>query len=157
MKIAGICATLTLIFAATTADAGVYADDLSKCLVSKSSQSDQDTFIRWVFAAMSSSPAVRSMSSITDAQFQQYNKSVADLFTRLLTSDCHDQTVAALKYEGENSLQGSFQVLGQAAFRGLLTSPDVQKHMSGLNDNVDKQKLEALSEEAGLPPSSPGK
>ncbi len=74
------------------------------------------------------------------------------LYERLLTVDCHTETVAALKYEGTSGMEQSFSVLGQVAFRGLLSDPAVTKVMSGLTEFVDTKKIEALGSEAGIAP-----
>jgi len=132
------------------AHAGVYSDDLGKCLVRSATPTDQTTFVAWAFSAMSAHPAVRQYSNFTEAQRNDLNRSVGKLYERLLTADCHAEAVAALKYEGASSMEQSFSVLGQVAFRGLMSDPAVTKVFTGLGDAVDKTKIEALAKEAGL-------
>ena len=132
------------------ARAGVYGDDLGKCLVRSATPADQTAFVAWAFSAMSAHPAVRQYSNFTDAQRTELNKRVGQLYERLLTVDCRKETIAALKYEGANSMEQSFSVLGQVAFRGLMTDPAVMKVMGGLTDGVDQKKIEALGREAGI-------
>lgn len=98
--------------AAGAAQAGIYGDDLSKCLVRSSTPADQTTFVAWAFGAMSAHPAVRQYSNFTDAQRTELSKTVGKLFERLLTVDCHAETVAALKYEGAQGMEQSFSILG---------------------------------------------
>jgi hypothetical protein len=133
------------------ARAGIYGDDLSKCLVRSSTPADQTTFVAWAFSAMSAHPAVRQYSNFTDAQRADLSKAVGKLYERLLTVDCRAETVAALKYEGAQGMEQSFSVLGQVAFRGLLGDPAVAKVMAGLGESVDMKKIEALGAEAGVP------
>ena len=155
MKSIALCVAIGSALAATSAHAGVYADDLSKCLVRKASPADQTAFIQWFYAALSASPAVKSMSMISEAQRAQYNKVAAQLFIRLLTSDCHAESVAALKYEGSSALEAGFQVFGQVASRGLMSNPEVEKQMQGFGTYFDEQKFKALNKEAGLPDTTP--
>jgi len=136
--------------AAGAARAGVYSDDLGKCLVRGATPSDQTTFVIWAFGAMSAHPAVKQYSNFTDAQRIELNRAVGKLYERLLTVDCRKETIAALKYEGAQGMEQSFSVLGQVAFRGLMGDPAVTAVLSGLADAVDKQKLEALGREAGV-------
>ena len=135
---------------ASFARAGVYADDLSKCLVKSTSSEDQTALVVWVFAAMSAHPAIQSYSSTTEAQRAAATKRAAVLMQRLLTVDCRKESVAALKYEGSSSLGPAFNVLGQVAVRGLFSDPHVQAGMSGLGTDVDSAKIGELYKEAGI-------
>jgi hypothetical protein len=64
--------------------------------------------------------------------------------------DCRKEAVAAIKYEGPNSFETSFQTLGEVASRGLMNNPQVQNGMAALGSDIDKQKFEELAKEAGL-------
>jgi len=144
-----------LALSATSSHAGVYADDLTKCLVGKTGVSDQTVFMQWMFSAMSSAPAVKSMATTTDAQHAQYNRQAADLFSRLILTDCRAESLAVVKYEGVASFEQSFQILGQVASRGLMMDPAVQKQMQQLGSYFDDGKFRELGKEAGLPDPKP--
>jgi hypothetical protein len=144
-----------LVMSATPTHAGVYADDLTKCIVNKSSVSDQTILIQWIFSAMSSAPAVKSMITTTDAQHVQYNRQGADLFSRLILTDCRAEALAVMKYEGVASFEQSFQILGEVAMRGLMTDPAVQKQMQQFGSYFDDSKFKELGKEAGLPDAKP--
>jgi hypothetical protein len=131
------------------AHAGPYADDLSKCLVSSTTKDDRIDLVKWIFAAMGTHPAVKSLVSVTPEQLDATSQSVAKLFTRLLAQSCHDQTQKAVQYEGPGTIQTSFQVLGQVAARELFTDPSVVTAMSSLSKYVDEKQL------AGLFPNKP--
>ncbi|QUD86580.1 hypothetical protein [Phenylobacterium montanum] len=133
------------------ARAGVYSDDLSKCLVKSSSASDQTALIAWMYLAMSAHPALKSYTTITDAQRQAADKTASELMQRLLIVDCHTESVAALKYEGTSTIETAFSVLGQVAMRGLIGDPAVAKEFAGLQKYVDKTKFSDLFKEAGVP------
>lgn len=135
---------------ATGAKAGIYTDDLSRCLVSKTTDQDKTQLVRWIFSAVSRNPAVKDLVTLSDAQRQQSTKAVAELFQRLLLDDCHKQTVDALKYEGPVAATQSFQVLGQVAARGLMSDPAVTKDVQSLTSYVDKPRWQALAKEAGV-------
>ena len=127
-----------------TAHAGLYSDDLSRCLVEKTTKEDRVALVRWMFAAASSHPAVASLSKVTPEQLDSANKSLAELFTRLMTESCHEQAKKALQYEGMATIQTSFAVLGQVAGSELFASPEVKQSMGGLDKYIDKKKLEEL-------------
>jgi hypothetical protein len=138
-------------WAAAPAQAGVYTDDLSKCLVKSATPDDQKNLILWIFTAMSSHPAVKAYSNIADSQRDAFNKQAGALMQRLLTVDCRTETVASLKYEGSQAIPAAFGILGQVAMRGLMSDPSVAKGVAGLTAGLDNAKLEALGKEAGLP------
>jgi hypothetical protein len=139
--------------------AGVYSDDLTKCLVQSSNSADHTVLVRWMFSALSLHPAVQPMSSVTSQQRDEANKQVEALFSRLLTHDCQTQAVNALKYEGTSAVGVSFRVLGQVAARDLMSDPNVEKGIGGLGVLfAADEKFRALLKEAGVgQPGSPQK
>lgn len=132
------------LLAAGAVQAGPYTDDLSKCLVGKSTMDDHLVLIQWIYAALSRNPAVASMGTVSDVQVDKANQRMAELFTRLLTVTCKDQAKLALKFEGDFAMQQSFQQLGMIAGRDMFASPDVQKGMSGLTKYIDPKMMVEL-------------
>jgi hypothetical protein len=143
LMLAGLCSV--------GAQAGVYTDDLSKCLVKSTNTNDRVVLVQWMFAMLTLHPAVRSFVSVPDAQRDTATKTAAALFGRLLTADCRKESVNALKYEGVSAIGASFQVLGQVASRDLMTDPNVAKGMKQLGTDLDSdQKLKDLLKDAGV-------
>ena len=138
------------LFAAGSVQAGVYADDMAKCLVAKSSQADKDALMRWMFVAMAANPAVKPLANVSAAQRETYTRAAVALFERLLFKDCHTETLNALKYEGNSAMSGSFQVLGQVAARGLMSDPAAIEALGEMNKYSNQGKWEALAKEAGV-------
>lgn len=128
------------------AQAGPYADDLSKCLVSSTSKDDRASLVTWMFSAASLHPAVKSIASVTPKQLDDANKHAGELFMRLLTDACKSQTQQALQYEGASTIQTSFQVLGQVAGQELFTSPEVGAALAGMSKYIDEARLKELSQ-----------
>jgi hypothetical protein len=146
-KAKGIFLSLLLsciLFQAEFTIAGVYSDELSKCIVESSSNEDFTVYVQWIFSLMSLHPAVQSMSSISNDQRQIYNEKCGKLFMNLLTVSCKEQAQKAWKYEGQVALESSFRVLGQVAMRELLSHPKVKAGLSGFENQFDKEKLESV-------------
>jgi len=142
----------------SAASAGVYTDDLTKCLVKSSSADDQILLVQWIFSAFALNPAVAPLSSISAEQREEINKRTAALTERLLTVDCHKESVAAIKYEGITAISSGFQALGEVASRGLMNDPKVAAGMGDLDKYYDNGKLNELGQEAGVPaPAAPAK
>lgn len=126
------------------AQAGMYGDDLSKCLVRSTTDQQKATLVEWVFAIAALHPSVKPLSSVSEAQRTALNKSVADLFTTLLTDTCRKETQDAVKYEGPAAIQTSFSVLGQVAMTNLFADPGVAQGMSAFAQYLDKAKFEEV-------------
>jgi len=160
-RIAFVAAALTGVVV-SPASAGVFTDDLSKCLVAKASPDDQTAFVQWIFAAMAFHPAVKPLSNIPQPRRDEIDSKAGQLMMRLMTVDCRAQLVSALKYEGHSAIEGAFGVLGQVAMQGLMSDPAVNKGMESLGKNIDGAKLQEVFNEAGVPaatatPNPPGK
>jgi hypothetical protein len=130
---------------ATPAMAGIYTDDLSRCLVEKTTTEDKTTLVQWIFVAMAQHPSVSSLTKITPADVDRNNKAAGALMMRLLTESCVEASKKAVKYEGGAAFETSFSVLGQAAAGELFAHPDVLKIMGGLEKYLDKDKLGELT------------
>ncbi len=141
-----LAAIVVLLAALSPAQAGPYTDDLSRCLVEKSTADDKSLLVQWIFVAMAQHPSVAGLTRITAEDKEKHNRQAGDLFMRLLTETCVDDSKKALKYEGAVAIQMAFQVLGQAAAREIFAHPDVSEMMAGLDKYVDKQKLESLAQ-----------
>lgn len=130
-----------------TAYSGIYSDDLSRCLVEKSTSEDQTTLTKWMFTALSLHPAVSSMSGVTESDRENSIKDMAKMFMDLMTVKCKEQATKAIKYEGALAIQQGFRVFGQVAGQSLFQHPQVAAGISGLDKYVDNELLE---QEIGL-------
>jgi len=139
------------LLASGAAQAGPYSDDLAKCLVKAASPADVSVFMVWLFSAMSLQPDVKPYTAMTDAQRDAASKKAAELMQRLMLVDCHAETVAAIKFEGAHSIETGFNVFGQAAGRGLFSSPEAAGYLGKMETYFDTAKFEALGKEAGVP------
>jgi hypothetical protein len=144
-RVAILTPVLFILLAATPkpASAGVYTDDLSRCLVSKTTPAQKSILVNWIFSAMSRNPSVAQFVSIPDAKRKQFNIDMAGLFQSLMTVTCRQEMQLAVKYEGKEAVASGFNTLGQVAGRELFSSPDVAKEMSALDKYIDKDKLGA--------------
>jgi hypothetical protein len=134
--------------AAIPAQAGPYGDDMAKCLVRSTTSADRSSLVQWIFAAAAAHPDVKSLVSVSEKQRDGLNRTTAKLFEKLLTASCRKETQAAVKYEGRQTIQTSFNVLGQVAGRELFTDPQVTSSVAGLGQYVDQKKIQELFESA---------
>ena len=140
-----LTALLALTLLGGRVSAGIYADELAKCLVASTSPKDQTNLVRWIFSAAALHPDVASISSVTPEERTGMTKSVAQLFQRLLTDSCQKEFATAMQNEGAMVLESSFGVLGQVAMRSLMTHEEVAKGMGELEQFLDSAALEAAA------------
>jgi hypothetical protein len=148
-KTAATAACLCIMFLGQPASAGIFTDDLSRCLVRSSTETDRSELVTWLFFAESLNPQVKNFTTVSEKQRDESNKVIASLFERLLLQDCRTETVAALKNEGGGVIEASFSVLGTAAGRELVSDPKVGAEIGKIGTYLDKEKWTALRKEAG--------
>ncbi len=151
LKKALLTAVLGAALATSPANASLYSDDLSRCLLKSTSEDDKATFVRWIFAAMASSPHVAGLSTASRDERARLHREAADLTQRLMLSDCRNETVAALKYDGIGTIEASFGLLGQTAMRDLMMDPAVVTEMEAFASFFDQEKWAELTRDAGIP------
>jgi hypothetical protein len=149
MRFIIICAGLAGALA-SSAEASVFTDDLTRCIVNKSSPADRGAFMAWMFSAVSSDPELQKFTTLDRAKRDQIAASAAGIFQRLLLVDCRKEAVAALKSDGEDAITQSFGELGKAATRQMFQSPQAQAELETLGKNFDDTKMNALAREAGI-------
>jgi len=125
------------------ASAGPAADALSVCLTDNTTGKDRKDLMRWLFAAMSTHPEMRELSSATAAQRDRASEAVGVLFTQLMSERCSGQFRDASRTEGTNSLRSAFEALGRLAMLELTSNADVTRAISDFERFVDKKKIEA--------------
>ena len=141
-RIAAVAVVAVASLAPATGHAGVYSDDLSKCLVARTSDEDKVLLAKWIFTVISAHPSTASLATIDEVEKVETAKGAGKLFETLLTASCHDETVKAVKCEGSPALGASFKVLGEIAMNTLLNDPKVQAESENFMQYVDLKKLE---------------
>ena len=146
-RLHGAWLALSLAAAAPVTQAGVYADDLGKCLVSSTSDADRALMVKWMFAAMSLNSQVASFVNMPTEVRDQLNRDTAQLYLRLMTEKCRTQTRDAANYEGGTAIEAAFRLPGQVAALEMFKDPAVQQGMGSLEKSFDQDKLKAVLEE----------
>lgn len=145
MSHATVCAAaLALLLTSAPVRAGLYSDELAKCLVSATTEQDKTALIRWIFSVSALHPDVSTIANIDADQRDSMNRTAGMLFNRLLLESCRKQTQEAVRYEGPAALQLSFTVLGQVAMGSLMANPAVAQGFGALGKYMDEHKLKAL-------------
>ena len=142
---------------AVPTQAGVLADDLSRCLVTKATDSDNSAIMAWMFSAISADPKLQKFTTLDRQKRDAIAATAGGVFQRLLVADCRKEAVAALKAEGRDAVTKSFGALGESATEQMFHSAEAQTELDSLGKGLDEEKLKSLSREAGLPEEKSGK
>ena len=124
--------------------AGPFGDEMAKCLVTSTSNRDRTKLVKWMFRVYGEHPEVSYMVDLSDREKKVIDKDIADVFTRLLSEDCVDETKKALDYEGDNVMFTAFQALGQVAAQGFNVNPIVERSINKFNEFIEYEKLDYL-------------
>ena len=138
--------SLALLLGTSSAKAGPYADELSKCLISSTTDADKSLLVKWIFSAISLNKEVASFVNIPQEVRTKLDKDTAEIYMRLMTDSCKSQTHEAFKYEGQPAITSAFQLLGQVASQGMFNDPAVAAGMEGLMNFFDLDKLNKVLE-----------
>jgi len=130
------------------AHAGVYGDDLAKCLVERTSDADKILLAQWIYTVISVHPSATSLAKIGDSDREAIAERAGKVFERLLTVSCREQAAKAIKYEGAESLGNGFKVLGGIAMTTLLEDPAVSAESQNFVRYVDQAKIKAALSDA---------
>jgi hypothetical protein len=150
-NLAGLAITAGLL-GATPAYAGVYADDLGKCLSASVTADDRKIMVQAMFLSLTRNPAVAPYSTITSQERASVRKAQGQLNTRLLTIDCRTQAVATVRHEGDDALWGAFSVLGELTFQDMFGAPEVKQGDSDSSGFFDAAAIAKLLKEADTGP-----
>lgn len=138
--------SLALLLASPAANAGVYGDDLSRCLVSSTNDGDKRLLVKWIFGSIALHRDVAKYVSMPEEERDALDRDTAALFMRLLTDTCQPQARDAVKYEGSGAIGTAFQLLGQVAAQGIFSDPAVAAGTQRLLEHVDEEKMEQALE-----------
>src|SRR6267378_2388983 len=142
-NVLAICVTFSLALPSASALAGLYSDEMTKCLVKSTNAADRSVLVRWIFVAVAMHPEVKAIFAVSDIQRDESNKAMAKLLEALLTESCRSETQNVAKYEARGAFGASFEILGEVAGRELISDPSVTRSAADLMKYLNKQKMES--------------
>jgi hypothetical protein len=131
------------VFASTQAMAGPATDALSACLADNTTGKDRKDLVRWIFSAMAAHPQMAELSNVSSGKREEIMVAAGRMMTRLIGEACAAQTRAAVRQDGSVAVSKAFEEIGRLAMQELMTNPKVAASLSGLDQYVDRKKIEA--------------
>lgn len=124
------------------AKAGVFGDNLGKCLVRSSTDADKQHLMEWIFSVISLNSAIAQYTNIPDEKRIYINKNMANLVEKLVGETCKIETNEALKNEGSSALGAAFKILAEVATNQLFGSTEVSEGSKSFLEFIDMEKLQ---------------
>ncbi len=116
--------------------AGTYRDDFEQCLVRSITASEKRTMVRWMYSILSFHPDLPAVRVFSETELDEVDRSMAFIFTRLITQACKSQAVLVSNYE-QDGIKKAFGVLGTEAVRAVSSHPDVVRRGQKFVDFLD--------------------
>ena len=116
-------------------------EDFSVCVVDALNGKERKEFARLVFFAMAAHPEIQSFSKVTESDLDGTQKSIGEVFTRLLTVECAKELKAANDSD-PLALQKAFELVGRVAMQELMNNAAVVEAMSGFAKHADMEAIQ---------------
>ena len=128
-------------------NAGVYTNDLIKCVVQKTTKTEFSLLKKWIFFAFSSDKELKSYVNISEKDKLLVNQLMGKYITDILTSRCKKEFETAYKYEGKYAISKTFRYLGEIAGGSVMNSYEVQNYIKEFAQYIDANKFEKILKE----------
>jgi len=127
------------------AQAGEYAENLSHCLKTNTTEADKIVMTKWVFSSLSNHPSLNDMATIKQSVRTGADSDMAQLVEKFMYEKCSDELKNAVKKEGPSAIQSSIRSYVEITGREILQHPSIVSSVSGLAGQLDAKKMfEAL-------------
>jgi hypothetical protein len=147
MKLRSIILILVIAsgYATNLAFAAAATESMGNCMSDAMSGKERKQMVQWVFMTIAAHPDMKRFSNMTEQDQIDTDKTMAALFTRLVTVDCVEQVKQATKQDGPQAFRGAFEIIGRLAMQDLMANKDVTASMTSFQKYLDKDKFrEAL-------------
>lgn len=124
--------------------AGPATDSLAACLADNTTGRERKDMARWVYAAMSTHPELQGLSTVSDESRDELDKTIAAMFTKLLTENCPAEAKLTVKQDGIAGFQTAFGTIGQLAMQELMSNPKVSASTTNFAKYADQEKINAV-------------
>jgi len=123
--------------------AATATESMGNCMADSMSGKERKQMVQWIFMTMAAHPDIKKFSRMTEQDQIDTNKTMAALFTRLITIDCVEQVQQATKQDGPEAFRGAFEMIGKLAMQDLMSDKDVTKSITSFQKYLEKDKFNA--------------
>ncbi len=145
-----ISSALICLLSSVNATAGVYAQRLTNCVLSATTEQDKQILIQRFFLIFSSSTALKDLVNISEHKQEGIRSGYSETFTRLFSKDCQTQTEDAMNFEGKGALVMADQMLIRELLKGFMADPTINKGLVDVGQEIIK--IVSLNAQSTSPP-----
>lgn len=117
------------------------AQKLGVCFVDSLNGKERKELAKWMYFGMSKHSTIKRYSRVSQTDFDNMNKYIGALITRLMTEDCPSISKLAMEGNGTEILGYAFGVVGEVAMKELMNEPNVEKSLSAFDQYLDEEKF----------------
>lgn len=147
-RFALICAALVACISVSAAQADDSGDTLRRCIMQHITDSDHVVLSRFIFAAIAENPDVKPYVKLNDNDRTQMNANMSALLIRLWRTDCHAESIAAIRAGGQFGLLDGLNALSGASMRSLMEGAVLKGLVGALGTPDIIAEINALKSEA---------
>ncbi len=127
--------------------AGPFTDDFSRCIISKTTSQEKTDLVKWIYVTISFHPQLAEMSNLSSNDVEMANIRIADYMTNIFAYKCNEELIEAIKFEGEDSVIKTFELLGEIAISEIMRDEGVAMASEFFTQYLDENILaEALND-----------
>lgn len=127
---------------AYSANGGTFGDGLVRCMVSHTTEEDQETLVRWIVVAFAENEAVDGIVAVERNYIPQIQIEMAQYVERLFLNDCLLEAREAARYEGEAAVIEAFAVVSRIAGQQAMNDPGSLAVIDGYIQYLDEARFE---------------
>jgi hypothetical protein len=129
-----------------TPDESEISDKLTECLALRSSGQDRITVMRWMMASFAISPHMADIVTITPGKKVETDQKMAELFTRLVISDCSEYVKNFPKSKIYSALEISGEKMGELGALEILSNKETLKSLEAYAEYLNEDEFNKLSD-----------
>ena len=117
---------------------------VAQCVVMRTTGADRALTAQWIFAAMSRSPHIADLSTVSDSRKAELDKAFGQLLTRIVMKECLEQVRPLAAVDLTEAFEVVGKALGEVAMQELLGNPDVDKAIGAYTDYLSEEDFKPL-------------
>ncbi|MBL8397684.1 MAG: hypothetical protein JNL84_05980 [Candidatus Accumulibacter sp.] len=142
MSYARLAVLFSTFFLASGIQASPNTDALGQCFSDSTNGRDRKDLAKWIYVSMSAHPEIGVSGKPGAKEIEVVQRTMANLFTRLVAEQCSSQMNAVVQSEGMEGVKLAFEYLGRIAMQELMSNPEVTASINGFTRYIDKEKIE---------------
>src|SRR5262245_1226409 len=140
-----VIAAVTVLMLSVPGIAQAQSDAVATCLLDNTSGRDRKDLMKWMFFAIAAHPEIKQYTNaIPPDTVEASSRTVAAIFTRLMTESCVKEVKAVLQGGTSEPVTIAFRKLGELAMQELSADQSVKASIGNFERYLEWQRFEAV-------------